>query len=573
MSNSIQIFLVALVFGSAINASAGYSKSTPTPIPMPSQNWSEPNPAPELWNADQIVDCADTVFVGVVKSSHFTSASNQFDPKQSRLVLVPHREEEVDYQIEVTESLRGAAKTGQMIHVIAYPFNEEDADPAATAKRRSIQDDEDAPYPTPPKDLNYRVKFATGKKYLLFDVPSAYSAEEVSSESDPWYKRVKTATSNPTIYQSCKALQNKINHPQTRLKFNFAGLQCSKHEEEMMSPDQSKHYDCEVTCEKDGKTLFMKADYCADDLVVSPDEKYLLGLSSNSRASYSSWIVDHNGTTFLEVGEAKLHASRYNDWTYGSTLGGAEGALIKGKATADVPAPAPKLRARYLERFGPATQTQSAWYNRLNPNIEFIEKAGILTDLKITSYDHRRLSLSSISKIGSVNDTQLQINHWEKPTERQRRINGNLFTAVEHGSLTDAKSAIAKGANPKANQTLFWTALNQGNFPMVYFLMESGVDSRSKSKKGVSPLSYASFLGNLELVTRLIQAGAPVNEGDEKAWGWTPLMRAAMMGHLDVVQALLKAGADRSAQDLDHKTALQYAQERKHPEIEKLLSP
>jgi hypothetical protein len=42
-------------------------------------------------------------------------------------------------------------------------------------------------------------------------------------------------------------------------------------------------------------------------------------------------------------------------------------------------------------------------------------------------------------------------------------------------------------------------------------------------------------------------------------------------GHIDIVKFLLSKGVDVNARDDYEKTALQYARDQKHPEIEKLL--
>ncbi len=67
---------------------------------------------------------------------------------------------------------------------------------------------------------------------------------------------------------------------------------------------------------------------------------------------------------------------------------------------------------------------------------------------------------------------------------------------------------------------------------------------------GMTPLMQAAVLGRVEVVDRLIAAGADVNAADER--GFTPLFHGCYdpdedRGHPDVVERLLQAGADKEA--------------------------
>ncbi|AVO38159.1 ankyrin repeat domain-containing protein [Pukyongiella litopenaei] len=78
-------------------------------------------------------------------------------------------------------------------------------------------------------------------------------------------------------------------------------------------------------------------------------------------------------------------------------------------------------------------------------------------------------------------------------------------------------------------------------------------------------LIAAAHLGHVEVVRRLIAAGAPLDHVNNLHW--TAVMESVVLGdggpdHLAVLDALLSAGADRSLADRDGVTPLQHAESR-----------
>lgn len=90
-------------------------------------------------------------------------------------------------------------------------------------------------------------------------------------------------------------------------------------------------------------------------------------------------------------------------------------------------------------------------------------------------------------------------------------------------------------------------------------------------------LIAAAHLGHVEVVRRLIDAGAPLDHVNNLHW--TAVMEAVVLGdggagHQAVIDALLSAGADRSLADSDGITPLQHAHDRGYTAIaNRLLQP
>jgi hypothetical protein len=99
-------------------------------------------------------------------------------------------------------------------------------------------------------------------------------------------------------------------------------------------------------------------------------------------------------------------------------------------------------------------------------------------------------------------------------------------------------------------------------------LVETGAVDLSARFAGKTPLHYAALEGLVDLVRKIINAGAEVNaptdlRGSE---GVTALMWAATYGHEEVCKVLLDAGADPTLREKGGRNALEMAEDNnRHP--------
>jgi len=89
-----------------------------------------------------------------------------------------------------------------------------------------------------------------------------------------------------------------------------------------------------------------------------------------------------------------------------------------------------------------------------------------------------------------------------------------------------------------------------------------------KNRDNETPICYAIFKGNLEMVRLLLSAGVNINTNP------SPLYFACLRGYLNVVQDLIASGADVNLgihEDWIDETPLKIAMDSKHDAIVTLL--
>jgi len=108
-----------------------------------------------------------------------------------------------------------------------------------------------------------------------------------------------------------------------------------------------------------------------------------------------------------------------------------------------------------------------------------------------------------------------------------------------------AVSAWAMGRAPKrppAKLPALFEAIRAGSLEGVRGgLAEEGVLDRPDPVFQIRPLHWAALAGNVEVVTVLLDAGAPLERGDGQ--GNVPLNAAAFAGRFEIAELLLKRGA------------------------------
>jgi ankyrin repeat protein len=148
-----------------------------------------------------------------------------------------------------------------------------------------------------------------------------------------------------------------------------------------------------------------------------------------------------------------------------------------------------------------------------------------------------------------------------------------LAVAILVRSENIAKMLIDRGAKEKkANCAYLIVAIEDGNSKEVsrLLMLMDAADLEARNLEGDTPLMIAARFGRLNILKKLIEAGANVNVKNKKKQ--TPLILAASFGQRKIVEVLLGQNEiNIHARDRDGRTATDAARESKYPDIEDLL--
>ncbi len=97
-------------------------------------------------------------------------------------------------------------------------------------------------------------------------------------------------------------------------------------------------------------------------------------------------------------------------------------------------------------------------------------------------------------------------------------------------------------------------ASRDGDSLAIQRLIDAGANINEPDEKGYTPLMHAVWSGNIEAVKMLIDKGSDINLKDKS--GYTPFLWASSYGYFDIVKLLIDRGADINAKDYLGNTAL-----------------
>lgn len=193
---------------------------------------------------------------------------------------------------------------------------------------------------------------------------------------------------------------------------------------------------------------------------------------------------------------------------------------------------------------------------------KFLELIGAGADVnEKNSVGHTPLHLALINKKYKISKllveagADLSIKSHDGFTAFQYALDGNnlkvLKILIQAGVEVSSKSTL--GGNSALHH-----AVEAEDESMVEFLLESGADANARNDVHTTVLGHAINLGNLEIVKKLIAAGADVHNSGVRS-GKTALHLAAALNDVTTIQNLISQGVNVNVRNKHGQTPLHYA--------------
>lgn len=163
---------------------------------------------------------------------------------------------------------------------------------------------------------------------------------------------------------------------------------------------------------------------------------------------------------------------------------------------------------------------------------------------------------------------------FESTLEQRDMSDGNtpLHLAALGGHTLAAKFLLRNNAEVEARNgkglTALYLALRESNEEVALLLLNEGGSTKWPGAS-FSPIQYASFVGQISVVQKLIKLGADIQDADDH--GDPALTHAASAGHTAIVSLLLSNKANLDSQNGNRRTALHQASRNGHGDTVRLL--
>jgi ankyrin repeat protein len=215
------------------------------------------------------------------------------------------------------------------------------------------------------------------------------------------------------------------------------------------------------------------------------------------------------------------------------------------------------------------TPLYAAVQNNHKPVVEYLLSKGARIDEK-----NGQTGATSLYKAcfnGSLNIATVLVNAGADVNLKSTDGFTPLYAAVQNKHKPVVEYLLSKGAriDEKIGQkgvTALYQACFIGSLDVVKVLVDAGADVNLKSTEEYTPLFIAIQNNHKSVIEYILSKGARVNETNGQ-YHDTPLHKACESGSLEVVKILVNAGADINAVNKQDKIPIDFAVEKNHQPV------
>lgn len=172
-------------------------------------------------------------------------------------------------------------------------------------------------------------------------------------------------------------------------------------------------------------------------------------------------------------------------------------------------------------------------------------------------YPPRADSIWSAAGLGDLDYVERELESGVDPNAIQESTGATpLERASVHGHMDVMRRLLQAGADPDFGIAVVTAAVN--NEPeAISLLISAGASPDQQDSRGWSAIHHAANRGHADVIEVLVRAGVDVDSGP-KEW-MAPLHMAAMTAKLEAVEKLLELGAKKDALDAAGNRPIDYA--------------
>lgn len=177
-----------------------------------------------------------------------------------------------------------------------------------------------------------------------------------------------------------------------------------------------------------------------------------------------------------------------------------------------------------------------------------VELAGLLLDagagVQTGAGETRMTSLHLAAVRGDVAMCQFLVGRGAEVTAETAAKITPFFTAAERGHLEAAKYFASVDSEWKTRKSPIHVVAANGFTEVLTFLLAEGVDVETEDEFGLTALCVAAVRDQVEIVKKLLAAGANVNKKAVESDAYSSLHYCAELGREEVAKLLIASGAD-----------------------------